>query len=71
MALQSGSGARNNGADLGTSYNEALDPEDTTWPPSLIIQGDHSSWEIGATAAQSTIGTLLLDGSTISTCTPR
>ena len=49
FSLQSGSPARDAGANLGGDYEDALDPNDTTWPPSTLLQGDYGpGWEIGA-----------------------
>jgi hypothetical protein len=48
LALQPTSPAKNNGADLGSPYDKGIDTDDTAWPPTMILQDDHSSWEIGA-----------------------
>lgn len=36
------------GTNLGESYDDALDPTDTTWPPSTVDQDTYGDWEIGA-----------------------
>jgi parallel beta-helix repeat protein len=47
--LQSDSPAIDVGQDLGSNYNDALDPNDYSWPPSTTPQGNHGSgWELGA-----------------------
>jgi YVTN family beta-propeller protein/parallel beta-helix repeat protein len=47
--LQANSSAIDAGANLGTAYQDALDPNDTTWPPTAADHNSYGSgWEIGA-----------------------
>lgn len=47
--LDKGSGCIDTGDNLGSSYDDALDPNDTAWPPSTLDQATYGSgWEIGA-----------------------
>ena len=49
VRLGSGSGCIDTGVDLGSSHDDAIDPNDTTWIPSTLDQDDYGSgWEIGA-----------------------
>lgn len=54
FTLLSTSPCINQGADLGSSYDDALDPDNTdftTFPPTVetLLQGDHgTAWEMGA-----------------------
>lgn len=54
LTLLSTSPCINQGADLGSSYDDALDPDNTdftTFPPTVetLLQGDHgTAWEMGA-----------------------
>ncbi len=49
VRLQAGAPGINSGYDggAGAFYKFILDPDDTTWPPSLESQDDFGAWEIG------------------------
>jgi hypothetical protein len=48
--LQTTSPVINAGINIGTTYQNALDPVSLNWPPSLINQNSYGNWEIGAYA---------------------
>ena len=67
--LKETSDAINAGINIGSPHDQALDPTDTTWPPSTVDQDSYGNWEIGAFAYGATPPTTTTTTTTTTTIT--